>query len=125
MGQALRWEDTELSQERDERLGMQKIGKETARYLAPAISSFIRGKFKEEPDGMEQDDEAREVAEEVKSGEEAGTEDWSEVGEEQGNSEEDNIQSHGKVTVWIRGRRQKWELQSSLLGVRPSVNTRL
>jgi hypothetical protein len=54
----LKWEDTELTQERDERLG-----KQTARYLAPAISSFIRKKFREEPDGMGQDDEAREVAE--------------------------------------------------------------
>ena len=60
MGHALKWEDTELTQERDERLG-----KQTARYLAPAISSFIREKFREEPDGMGQDDKAREVAEEA------------------------------------------------------------
>ena len=59
MGHALKWEDTELTQERDERLGEQ-----TARYLALVISSLIREKFKEEQDGMGQD-EAREVAEEA------------------------------------------------------------
>ena len=41
------------------------LGRQTARYLAPAILSFIRKKFREEPDGMGQDDEAREVAEDA------------------------------------------------------------
>ena len=70
--------------------------RDPTRYLAPAISSFIRKKFKEEPDGMGQDDEAREAAEEAwlldqvwgKWVEEGGTGDWHEVGEEQGNGED-------------------------------------
>ena len=58
MGHVLRREETKLTQERDER-----VGKKRARYLAPAISSCIREKFKDEPDRMEQDDKVREVAE--------------------------------------------------------------
>jgi hypothetical protein len=115
MGHALKWEDTELTQERDERLG-----KQTARYLAPAISSFISKKFREEPDGMGQDDEAREVAEEAwlldqvwgKWGEGEVTDDLNEVGEERGDGEEDDIRSH--VKVWAHGRKQKWEPASGV-----------
>ena len=50
-----------------------------------------------------------------KWGEEEVTEDWSEVGEERGDREEGDIQSH--VKVWIHGRKQKWEPQSSSLSV--------
>ena len=48
-------------------------------------------------------------------GEEEVTEDWSEVGEERGDGEDDNIRSH--VKVWAHGRKQKWEPQSSSLAV--------
>ena len=50
-----------------------------------------------------------------KWGEEEVTNDWSEVGKERGDSEEDDIRSH--VKVWAHGRKQRWEPQLSSLVV--------